>query len=144
MVLDESVTLCWNIHVPPMGALLSHNQRKMECGEFSQTEKEMTNPLRERERERGTNRTCALAPALTVRAGSVYLAVARPYWEGRHHCAAPSCIVSKCDCVGCREFSQGLSCQCMEPSISPFLSFTAGSFLCSNTPSPSSPPPSHK
>ena len=92
------------------------------------------------------NRTGALAAArLSLFVQTVYTLQSSASLGGAALCAAPSCIVSVCDCAGCRELSQGLLMLCVEPCISvptqsPFLSFTAGSFLHPNT----APPPHHQ
>lgn len=134
----------------PWGALLSRNERKKaESEEFSQTERGMTNAQthtntqRKRGRE-GRSRSCwssllLLPPSPPASCRRCVPCSVRPLWEGLRHCAAaPSCIVWVGECVGCRELSQALCCQRMEPCISvpthsPFLSFTAGSFLRPNT-----------
>ena len=129
----------------PWGALLSHNEReKAEQEEFSQTERGMTNALTHTEIGRGS-RSCwssplLLPPPLSSCRRCVPCSV-RPLWEGLRHCAAaPSCIVlfGWVTVSGAGSVSQALCCQRMEPCVSvpmhsPFLSFTAGSFLRPNT-----------
>lgn len=103
----------------------------------------LTHTQRERGRE-GRSRSCwssllLLPPSPPASCRRCVPCSVRPLWEGLRHCAAaPSCIVWVGECVGCRELSQALCCQRMEPCISvpthsPFLSFTAGSFLRPNT-----------
>lgn len=137
----------------PWGALLSRNERKKaESEEFSQTERGMTNAQThtnthtERGREGGREGagvaghlfSCS-PPSPPASCRRCVPCSVRPLWEELRHCAAaPSCIVWVGECVGCRELSQALCCQRMEPCISvpthsPFLSFTAGSFLRPNT-----------
>lgn len=121
--------------------------KRAESEEFSQTERGMTNAQTHREREggrEGRSRSCwssllLLPPSPPASCRRCVPCSVRPLWEGLRHCAAaPSCIVWVGECVGCRELSQALCCQRMEPCISvpthsPFLSFTAGSFLRPNT-----------
>merc|ERR1712002_1032971 len=128
----------------------------MECEEFSQTEREMTNALSlslslsvcvcVKERERGGERTgpepysCSPSPSLSLFVQAVcVLRLLSLSGRGSVIVQLPAVLFPSVTVLGVGSFSQGLSCQCMEPSISvsphsPFLSFTAGSFLCSNTP----------
>lgn len=140
------------------GALESHTEKNGTRGIFS--DRDMTNALththkhtlrergrkRENESEQDQSLSCRRLLSCSLRLCKQCVPhSAQPLWEGLRHCAAPSCIVSMCDCAGCRELSQGLSCQCIAPCVlvpmhSPFLLFTAGSFLRPN--SLLSPPPS--
>lgn len=123
--------------------------KRAESEEFSQTERGMTNAQTHREREGRREggkeqellviSSPAPPPSPPASCRRCVPCSVRPLWEGLRHCAAaPSCIVWVGECVGCRELSQALCCQRMEPCISvpthsPFLSFTAGSFLRPNT-----------
>lgn len=133
----------------PWGALLSRNERKKGRvgGIFSDRKRydKCTNTQRKRGREGGKEQELlvisspAPPPSPPASCRRCVPCSVRPLWEGLRHCAAaPSCIVWVGECVGCRELSQALCCQRMEPCISvpthsPFLPFTAGSFLRPNT-----------